>query len=96
MNERKPAQEPVPFLMSPHNFKKVPGFSYEIPVLLQPQLTGWLGETKVKIKKRLLVNQHKKIVHFIIDNSLCELTNDRIAKEKKFMARKGKFRHPVL
>jgi hypothetical protein len=38
----------------------------------------------------LLVKQHKKDISFIIDNSLCELTIDRIAREKKFMIRKGK------
>ena len=37
-----------------------------------------------------MVKQHKKDISFIIDNSLCELTIDRIAREKKFMIRKGK------
>lgn len=38
----------------------------------------------------MLVNQHKKDISFIIDNSLCEQTIDRIAREEKFMIRKGK------
>ncbi len=44
----------------------------------------------LKIDKKLLVNQHKKDISFIIDNSLSEQTIERIARENKFMTRKGK------
>ena len=44
----------------------------------------------LKIDKKLLVKQHKKDISFIINNTLCEQTIDRIAREKKFMTRKGK------
>lgn len=44
----------------------------------------------LKINNKLLVRQHKKDISFIIDNSLSEQTIDRIAREKKFMTRKGK------
>ena len=37
-----------------------------------------------------MVNQHKKDISFIIDNSLSEHTIERIARDKKFMIRKGK------
>jgi len=33
---------------SPHNFKKAPGFSFEMPVLLQQQVTDCMGETALK------------------------------------------------
>ena len=45
---------------------------------------------KIKIDKKLFVKQHKKDLSFIIDNTLCEETIDRIAREQKFMTRKGK------
>jgi len=48
------------------------------------------GRNLLKIDKKLLVKQHKKDISFIIDNSLSEQTIDRIAKDKKFMIRKGK------
>lgn len=44
----------------------------------------------LKIDKKLLVKQHKKDISFIINNTLCEQTIDRVAREKKFMTRKGK------
>ena len=44
----------------------------------------------LKIDKKLLVNQHKRDIAFITDNSLSEQTIDRIAREKKFMTRKEK------
>lgn len=44
----------------------------------------------LKINEKLLVKQHKKDISFIIDNTLCEQTIDRIAREKKFMIRKRK------
>ena len=33
---------------SPHNFKKAPGFSVEMPVLLHQQVTECMGETALK------------------------------------------------
>lgn len=44
----------------------------------------------LKINEKLLVKQHKKDISFIIDNTLSEQTIERIAREKKFMIRKGK------
>jgi len=40
------------------------------------------GQNLLKIDKKLLVNQHKKDIAFINDNSLSEQTIDRIAREK--------------
>lgn len=38
----------------------------------------------------MLVKQHKKDISFLIGNSLSELTIDKVARETKFMKRKGK------
>lgn len=48
------------------------------------------GRNKLKIDKDLLIKQHKKDISFLISNSLSEQTVDRIARETKFMIRKGK------
>jgi Transposase DDE domain len=48
------------------------------------------GRNRLKIDKKLLIQQHRKDISFLITNSLSEQAIDCVARETKFMIRKGK------